>query len=346
MHSPHDALFRYTFGQPEHAIGLLRSVLPRGVVASIDWTSLQALPGTRVDDQLRRHQSDLAFSVRSGGHQVLVYVLIEHKRRPERWAVLQLLEYVMGLWRDLRKAQHGMTHLPRVLPVLILQSHAGKQPRGLEDLLEDSWRSMADDLLIEDLRLDLAQPHFDPFVVDLEQCSWQHQQGLAMTLLAKLTVDALVSLPAADAVAARQVFERWNVSLRRLLGSQAGDYALRALWSYTADVVDVPVDVLVEIVEETMDPLVTRKFKPPIEQWRDQGREQGREQGLEQGREQGLEQGRQTGQRELLQRQLQARFGEISSQDLDRLQHASIEQLEVWALRLLDAGSLDEVFVG
>lgn len=332
MHSPHDALFRFTFGQPEHAAGLLQSVLPASVVTSMDWTSLQAIPGTRIDEQLRRHQSDLAFTVCSAGREVLVYVLIEHKRQPGRWAVLQMMEYVMGLWRELRKARAGMSHLPRVLPVLILQSTGGTQPRCLADLLEDGDLSLDPDLTVGDIELDLVQPEFEPYIINLEMCSWQHQHGLAMTLLAKLTVDAMVSLPSADAIVARQVFGRWNDAFRRLLGTQSGDYALRALWSYTADVVDVPVDVLVKIVEETMDPLVKRKFKPPIEQWRDQGREQGREEG------------RQAGHREALRRLLGARFGELPWQIDERLEAAPVEQLEAWALRVLDAGSLDQVF--
>lgn len=338
MHSPHDALFRFTFGQPEHAAGLLQTVLPGSVVTSMDWTSLQAIPGTRIDEQLRRHQSDLAFTVCSAGREVLIYVLIEHKRRPERWAVLQLLDYVMGLWRELRKSRDGMSHLPRILPVLILQSEGGTQPRCLADLIEDGDLSVAPDLTIGDIELDLVQPQFEPYIVSLEMCSWQHQQGLAMTLLARLTVDAMVSLPAADAVAARRVFARWNDAFRRLLGTQAGDYALRALWSYTADVVDVPVEVLVKIVEETMDPLVKRKFKPPIEQWRDQGRKQGHEQGREEGRR--------AGHTEVLRRQLGARFGELPWQIVERLEAAPVEQLEAWALRVLDAGSLDQVFGG
>jgi hypothetical protein len=35
--TPHDALFKHTFSQPQHAIELLRSVLPPAVVRHIDF---------------------------------------------------------------------------------------------------------------------------------------------------------------------------------------------------------------------------------------------------------------------------------------------------------------------
>jgi len=38
MTHDHDALFRRTFGDPQHAAALLREILPAELVAAIDWT--------------------------------------------------------------------------------------------------------------------------------------------------------------------------------------------------------------------------------------------------------------------------------------------------------------------
>lgn len=54
----------------------------------------------------------------------------------------------------------------------------------------------------------------------------------------------------------------------------------------------------------------------------------------------GIEKGRQQG---LLQRQLSRRFGPLPDAVRDRLTSASIDQLETWAIRVLDAESLNEV---
>ena len=57
----------------------------------------------------------------------------------------------------------------------------------------------------------------------------------------------------------------------------------------------------------------------------------------------GIERGLQQGEAALLQRQLARRFGPLSDAVTSRLATASIDQLETWAVKVLDAESLDEV---
>ena len=58
MSTPHDALFKYVFSQPEHAASELLAVLPRELSARLDWTTLKLEPGTFVDPHLTdRHTS-------------------------------------------------------------------------------------------------------------------------------------------------------------------------------------------------------------------------------------------------------------------------------------------------
>ncbi|SFL66128.1 protein of unknown function [Rugamonas rubra] len=77
------------------------------------------------------------------------------------------------------------------------------------------------------------------------------------------------------------------------------------------------------------------------------GRKIGLQEGLQEGRQEGLQEGLQLGQRqmvELLARQLNKRFGTLPPQLGERLVVADSEQLGRWAMALLDAASLDEVF--
>ena len=62
------------------------------------------------------------------------------------------------------------------------------------------------------------------------------------------------------------------------------------------------------------------------------------------GIEKGLLQGRQEGEATLLQSLLARRFGTLPDAVRARLAGATVEQLESWALKILDAKSLDEVF--
>ncbi|MAM88379.1 MAG: transposase, partial [unclassified Hahellaceae] len=75
----------------------------------------------------------------------------------------------------------------------------------------------------------------------------------------------------------------------------------------------------------------------------EQGLEQGIEQGLERGIEQGLERGIELGEARTLKRLLTKRFGELSADALQRIDSATLVQLEVWLDRVLDADSLAAV---
>lgn len=59
----------------------------------------------------------------------------------------------------------------------------------------------------------------------------------------------------------------------------------------------------------------------------------------------GIQQGMQQGEQNVLQRQLVRRFGPLDSQARQRLQHATAQELECWADNILDARTLDEVFI-
>jgi hypothetical protein len=70
-----------------------------------------------------------------------------------------------------------------------------------------------------------------------------------------------------------------------------------------------------------------------------------KQQGLEQGLEQGLKKGEVIGQEKLLKKLMRKRFGNLfDARFQDRLRNATPEQLERWADRILDAGTIEEVF--
>lgn len=72
----------------------------------------------------------------------------------------------------------------------------------------------------------------------------------------------------------------------------------------------------------------------------------GIEKGMQQGMQQGMRQGMQQGEAAVLARLLIRRFGPLSQEARDRLQQASLEQLECWTDRILDAQSIEDLFDG
>ena len=74
------------------------------------------------------------------------------------------------------------------------------------------------------------------------------------------------------------------------------------------------------------------------------------QQGMQRGRDEGRQEGRDEGRREaaaaLVGRQLAKRFGPLDTPVRSRLEQATLEQLDDWAERLLDAPSLEAVLGG
>ena len=65
---------------------------------------------------------------------------------------------------------------------------------------------------------------------------------------------------------------------------------------------------------------------------------------IAEGKAAGRTEGRAEGRVEILLRLLQKRFGRTADEHAARLHGASIAELDRWALRLLDARTIDEVF--
>src|SRR5699024_3349198 len=78
--------------------------------------------------------------------------------------------------------------------------------------------------------------------------------------------------------------------------------------------------------------MLTDESRSWVHQWKQEGRLEGREEG------------RQLGTSALLSRQLQRRFGTLPPPVQQRLTNATLDELEVWSLKVLDAKTLEDVF--
>src|SRR6187431_719506 len=93
--TPHDALLKSVFRNPENAASELRLVLPERISALIDWSSLELCPGSFIDPQLIERHTDLLFSVRCGAREARIYILFEHQSTPDGVMPFRLLRYIV-----------------------------------------------------------------------------------------------------------------------------------------------------------------------------------------------------------------------------------------------------------
>ena len=140
-HAPHEGLFLKVFKDKENTKYFLREHLPSGILEHADLDSLYLENVSYLDDNLRKHFSDLVFSVRMGYEEfsaAKVYLLFEHKSSPEPLVGMQILRYMALQWKEMY--DQGQTvggKLPPIIPIVIYQGRGTWQARAsFQDLVE------------------------------------------------------------------------------------------------------------------------------------------------------------------------------------------------------------------
>ncbi len=116
--NPHDSFFKEMFTKKEVARDHLLNFLPAEVLSHLDLGTLVTTKDTFVDPELKEHYSDLLYKVsRKDASEVFVYILFEHKSHPESMVALQLLRYMVNIWKSLPK-QITIKKLPVIIPLV------------------------------------------------------------------------------------------------------------------------------------------------------------------------------------------------------------------------------------
>jgi hypothetical protein len=327
---PHDALFRAVFGDPQHAGPLLRALLLPAIAAAVDWTTLAPAPDNLVDDEQREQRTDRLFAVRFAGRPALLWLLLEHRSRPDRWTALDVIAFVTGLWKQLRSRRPRPRALPPVLPVVV---HFGKgRWRASTDL-----RSLVDlDSLPPGLREQVAAmlPQFTFRPHDFAGMSPADVRAMALSLQGLWTAAALqfmAPLGEDDEGFARALAE-WADVARRILVAPGGQEAWDAVTSYILKVTRLSRRRLRVVVEQQIGTPAMKKF---VSTW---------DRAVKEGEARGKVEGKAEGKAEILLRQLQKRFGRIPAATRRRVLAARPADLDRWAEAILDAESLQDVF--
>jgi hypothetical protein len=146
--------------------------------------------------------------------------------------------------------------------------------------------------------------------------------------MARLTLLCLRFLAQMTDEAALAALDRWSAVISAVDAARDGRLCLGALSSYLLHVTNLPADRLAATVAR----IVAKPNEDSVMSTADKLRAEGRAEGRVQGRV------------EMVLRQLTARFGPLPAELTARVRSASSDALDRWALRILDASSLTEVF--
>ena len=327
MASQHDHFFQVAFGEPEHAVPLLRSALPTPVADAIDWRTLTRQDPTQRGRRGRRTLCDLLFAVRTVQQQdLLLYVVLEHKSQGQRFDALQVLEQVVAVLRTHRREHPREPHLPPVLPVVL---HAGARP----------WTSPTDVRELFDLaRLPASLQRHLPSLAyvldDLRDVPPATLRRRALSVFGLCALSALHYLPRAarDERAFAAFLDGWHDVQEQ--AAQLGDVAGgRDLFDALVDYVYATSGLSVPVVQRQLahrfrDPAMKNKFMSTAQQIRNEGRAEGKAEGKVAS----------------LLRLITRRFGAPADAFVARLHNATDDDLDRWTDRILDAASLADVF--
>jgi len=315
----HDNLFKFTFTQVENAASMLRFLLPAALVALIDFATLALCPGSFVDEDLKERHTDLLFSAKIAGRDAFIYVLFEHQSSFDPLMPFRLLCYMVRIWEAHLKAHPGAKRLPVIVPVVLHHSETGWKAEptfeGLLDADPDLLRHVAEHV-----------PRFRFVLDDLSTQSDFALKTRAVAAFVRLVLWAFQNGGSKERL--KQTFPGWMSVVLEVLRAPNGTRALSVVWRYIFAVNErTPPDE----IEALLASVAPAEVKEEIVNAADQLREEGRQQGLQQGR------------RELLLKQLRARFGALPQAAVTRVSTAGINEIDLWAERILTAATLADV---
>jgi predicted transposase/invertase (TIGR01784 family) len=322
MQTPHDRLFRRVFSDPEHAAGELQLLLPVAISARVDWSTLHPEKTDFIRDVLTELRSDVLFSVRlDGERELFIYLLMEHQSTPDALMPLRLLGYMLQIQERYVREHPDARRVPAVVPMVVHHGEDGwSAPVSFEELLD----------LDDDERSALADhvPRFRFLLDDLSLARDDDLRARSVTELGRLALFCLSR--ARESGDFLTDLERWSDILIKAASAPNGVAALASLVRYILEVVGAP-------------PEEIRTFLTGLGPQVEEAYMTGAQILIERGRKEGEAKGRKEGRAETLLNLLERKFGAVPSASVERIEHASIDELDRWALRVLDATSLDEV---
>lgn len=331
---PHDTLFQLAFGDPEVARAELLAVVPDEVCAQLDFSRMRQVPSRTVSRRLKSQYTDVMYEVPlRGGGTVFLWFLLEHQSTSPPLMAFRFLRYEVHRWSVYLRSKAGRERgrLPMVVPVLLLHDPRGRRPPArLSDLYDAPLE------LVEALRPLL--PDFTFLVDDLmarSEADLAQRSASAVYTLTLWLLRARGEVPEAREEAYRRLFERLAAEGQVEVGQAMMHYVLNT--SRAAD------PVALRAAREA-SPGLTEAVMGIWQQRIQEGEAQGREAGREEGREAGREEGDLLGRTSMLLRLLEARFGPVSTEVEARVRDADSASLERWAVRVLTAQAIGEVF--
>ena len=338
IHQPHDRFFKEMVSHTEQAGVLLWERLPKEVVKHFSDEPPEPMPDSFVEEELREHFSDRLFRVKTvNGKTAFIYVLMEHKSTPDHKVGWQLLKYLVEFLKQWEKQNPDWDYLPAVVPFVFY--HGAREWKIPDEFLylvdtEEAWRPYLLNFRIPSMDLGKIPDRYlsadRRLRVRLLAMKYATRGKSRQVAIKELLIEALKDAPE---------------ELRPVLY-----YLIQTYTAYDEKTIQ---EIIRKVQPEEIDTMMSQFARDitktarqeALQQGMQRGIQQGMQRGMQQGMQRGMQRGRQEGEAGLLLRLLSYRFHPLPDEITQRIHTADPNTIETWADRVLDAKSLDEVFL-
>ena len=305
MAHENDASYKLLFSAPELVRDLVMGFIPDQWLHSLDYSTLEKVSGSYVTDDLRHRADDVVWRVRAEGEWVYLYILIEFQSTVDPFMAVRMMTYVGLLYQDLIRAKDVLPHR-KLPPVLPIVLYNG----------DAKWTAATDvAALIPKVPGLVSQymPKLEYLLIDQSQYTEADLSELENLVAAVIRFEhsenPTVLLRLID------LLSNWlegNPELKRTF----------AIWIRAVLLRQSKSTLVLPQVQDLKELKMT--LAKSFDAW--------------------AQQHEQKGEAILLQRLLARRFGPLPAVIVAQIAAASVDEIELWCDRVLDAASLDDVF--
>ena len=123
IYTPHDKYFRTMLSNKEVAKDFLEWHLPSFIKDRVDLDSVETKKDSFVDDNFKKLETDILFSLNFNNEPGYIYTLVEAQKKPDRFMPLRLLKYLIAIMEHHIKNNKDK-QLPTIYPLILYQGQA------------------------------------------------------------------------------------------------------------------------------------------------------------------------------------------------------------------------------
>ena len=321
MNKVHDSSYKFLFSNPEFVRDLIMGFIPDDWLHSLDYATLEKVPGSYITDDFKQREDDIVWRVKVGGEWVYLYLLMEFQSSVDKYMALRMMVYVGLLYQDLIKRGEMLVdgRLPPILPIVLYNgSQRWSAATDIAELipavpgLVSEFKPSLKYLLIDENAYSTSELSSLRNLVAAVFRFEQAQSPTSIEDIINLLIEWLADRP----------------DLKRMF----------ALWIRATLMRKPNYSILLPQIDDLQE--IKVMLADRLEEWAHGYMAEGELKG----KQQGLQEGKQQGEMLALQRLLAKRFGVIPVETVALLSHASLEDIERWFDRAIDAKELSAVF--